>query len=120
MQRPLSPHLQVYKPQVTSVMSILHRFSGVANVAGLVLVSLLFIAAPYGKSRFDAVASMLWSLPGKIVLSLFALSLSYHLCNGIRHLVWDTGRGLGIGTVRRSAWLVLAAALALAVLIVGL
>ncbi|GJL82035.1 MAG: succinate dehydrogenase cytochrome b556 subunit [marine bacterium B5-7] len=117
MTRPISPHLQVYKPQITSVMSILHRLSGIANVAGLVLLSLLFIAAPYGEVYFMRVSNILTSWPGLVVLSLFALSLSYHLCNGIRHLIWDTGRGLTMDSVRKSAVVVLISAVILTLLI---
>lgn len=119
MQRPISPHLQVYKPQITSVLSILHRISGISSIVGLILVSLLFIAAPYGRDEFEWVAGVVFSWPGKVVLVLLTLSLCYHLCNGIRHLVWDTGRGLDMPSVRKGAVavLVVSALLALLVLI---
>lgn len=118
MQRPLSPHIQIYKLQVTSVMSILHRVSGVASIAGLILVSLPFIAAPYGQSAFEAMAALLLSWPGRIILSLFLLALCYHLCNGVRHLFWDAGRGLTMESIRRSALVVLVAALAIAAVVI--
>ncbi len=110
MQRPLSPHLQVYRPQVTSVMSIMHRAAGVAASAGIVFVSLLFMAAPYGAGTWQAVADLVFSTPGALVLALFAAAVYRHLCNGIRHLVWDSGRGLDIASIRRSAIAVLAVA----------
>ncbi|KAA3620356.1 MAG: succinate dehydrogenase, cytochrome b556 subunit [Proteobacteria bacterium] len=118
VQRPISPHLQIYKPQVTSVMSIMHRLSGLANAVGLLLISVLFIAAPYGDSTFEAVAAVLTSWPGLVVLALFVLSVCYHLCNGIRHLTWDTGLGLTMPTLRKSAVVALAAAAVLALLVV--
>jgi succinate dehydrogenase / fumarate reductase, cytochrome b subunit len=117
VQRPISPHLQVYKPQITSVLSIMHRISGISNIVGLILVSLLFIAAPYGRAEFEMVSGVVFSWPGKVVLGLFTLSLSYHLCNGVRHLVWDTGRGLDMQSVRRSAVVVLVVAAILALLV---
>lgn len=117
MQRPLSPHLQVYKFQITSVMSILHRITGVSNIIGLIFISLLFIAASYGREEFDQVSGVVFSWPGKVVLALFTLSLCYHICNGVRHLVWDTGRGLEMSSVRRSAVVVLIVAALLALLV---
>ncbi len=110
MQRPLSPHLQVYRPQVTSVMSIMHRAAGVAASIGLVLVSMLFIAAPYGADVWDGVAALVFSTPGKVLLGLVTAAVFYHLCNGIRHLAWDSVRGLEIRAIRTSAAVVLAAA----------
>jgi succinate dehydrogenase / fumarate reductase, cytochrome b subunit len=117
VQRPLSPHIQIYKPQITSVMSILHRMTGAASIMGLVLVSLLFIAAPYGESHFVTVAALLVSWPGKLVLALFLLSFSYHLCNGIRHLVWDTGKGLSKESIKPGAVAVLVSAAVITLLV---
>jgi succinate dehydrogenase / fumarate reductase, cytochrome b subunit len=118
VQRPISPHLQIYKPQVTSIMSIMHRASGVAIAVGLLWISLLFIAAPYGAETYAGMSAIIFSTLGKIVLLLFSAGLFFHLCNGIRHLVWDTGRGLTIASIKKSATIVLIAALVLLALLI--
>ncbi len=118
MQRPLSPHLQVYKPQITSLMSILHRASGVFSAVGLVFISMLFISAPYGAPVFNQMAALVFSVPGKIIMLLFSVGVLYHLCNGIRHLVWDTGRGLTIPVITKSAYVVLVGTVVLILLLV--
>jgi len=114
--RPLSPHLQVYRWQITSVLSILHRMTGGALGGGAVWFTVwLYAAAESG----PALEYMRWfnSSPIGIFLLLgFTFSLYYHLCNGIRHLVWDTGRGYNLATVTWSGWLVVIASLALSVL----
>src|SRR5690606_13556253 len=117
VDRPISPHLTIYKPQVTSVMSVLHRASVLVSIAALLWLSLLFIAAPYGEQRFEAVAGIVCSWHGKVLLAFLALSLFYHLCNGIRHLAWDTARGLTMPAIRSSAVWVLAAAVVLTLLV---
>ena len=113
--RPLSPHLQIYRWQLTSVMSILHRASGIAlSVGAILLVSWLGAASdgpePYAKMRW-----FLGSPGGLIVLFGWSVALFYHLCNGIRHLWWDTGRGLELKSVYASGYAVLAATAALTV-----
>ena len=117
MQRPISPHLQVYKPQVTSVMSILHRASGVFIAIGLALISLLFIALPYGEAAYSSLASLYASTPVKLLLLLFAMGLFYHLCNGIRHLRWDMVKGLTIQSISSTAWMVWAGVAILTILL---
>ena len=117
MQRPLSPHLQIYKPQITSVMSILHRATGIFIALGIALISLVFIALPYGESAYAGIASILRSLIGQIILGLFAAAFFYHLCNGIRHLCWDMVRGLDMAALRKSAVVVW---IAVAVLLIAL
>src|SRR5579864_7450191 len=92
--RPLSTHLQVYRWQLTSVLSILHRFSGVALSAGTILLVWWLVAAAQGPLPYAGVQHFLGSLIGRILLFLWSVALYYHLCNGIRHLWWDTGRGL--------------------------
>ena len=99
-------------------MSIMHRLTGVASIVGLFLLSLLFIAAPYGRREFEAVGDILGSWFGLLVLTLFGLSLFYHLCNGIRHLVWDTGNGLDLATVAKSAKIVVAATVILTLILI--
>lgn len=116
-KRPLSPHLQIYRPQITSVMSISHRISGVALTAGSLLLLYWLTALAGGPERFAGAQALLGSIPGQMVLFAFTLALSYHLCNGIRHLVWDSGRGFEIASIYRSGYTALAAAGLLTILI---
>jgi succinate dehydrogenase / fumarate reductase cytochrome b subunit len=119
-KRPLSPHLQIYRPQITSVLSISHRFTGAALAAGLLLLVYWLAALAAGEAAYSAALGVLGSWPVKIVLFLGVFAFFYHLCNGIRHLWWDTGRGFEIAQVNRSGWIVLAAAAALMLLAWGL
>lgn len=115
-ERPLSPHLQIYRPQITSVMSILHRLTGVALAVGSLLLVWWLVAAAAGPDYFRLVQSLLASWFGRLVMFGFSLALFYHLCNGIRHLAWDLGYGFDLPTVRRSGVAVLVAAVVLTVL----
>jgi succinate dehydrogenase / fumarate reductase cytochrome b subunit len=108
--RPLSPHLQVYRWQLTSVLSILHRATGVALSAGAVVLLWWLIAAAQGPQSYAVVQAFLGSWIGLVLLFGWSLALFYHLCNGLRHLWWDTGRGLDLPSVYRSGWAVLAGA----------
>ncbi len=85
--RPLSPHLQIYRWQLTSVLSILHRAAGVALTAGAILLVWWLVAAASGPDAYESVADFLGSWLGLLLLFGWSLSLFYHLCNGIRHLV---------------------------------
>lgn len=114
--RPLSPHLQVYRPQLTSVMSILHRITGVGLAVGTLLLVWWLIAVATGPTAFDTVQSFIGSIVGRILLLAWTFALYYHLCNGIRHLVWDTGRGFEISTANASGWLAIVAAVVLTVI----
>ena len=105
--RPLSPHLQIYRWPVTMLTSILHRATGIANAAGLVLVTLFLAITARGSEYFSIAHSLLSSWLGRLILFGFSLTLSYHLLNGIRHLVWDTGAGFGLKTARNSGLVVL-------------
>ena len=107
--RPLSPHLQVYKPQLTSVMSIMHRATGIALAAGTLLMVCWLIAAATGERAFDDVQAFNASWIGKLLLFGWSYALFYHLCNGIRHLVWDMGYCLDLPGVHRSGLAVLIA-----------
>ncbi|HEY3912390.1 MAG TPA: succinate dehydrogenase, cytochrome b556 subunit [Stellaceae bacterium] len=108
--RPLSPHLQIYRWQLTSVLSILHRASGVAlSVGGVILVWWL-VAAASGPEAYDTVARFLGSWLGIVLLLGWSAALFYHLCNGIRHLVWDTGHALDLKSVYVGGCIVVAAA----------
>ena len=104
--RPLSPHLQVYRPQLTSILSISHRISGVALGAGLVVVVSWLLALAAGPEAFALLNGVLASLPVKIALVLWTAALFYHLLNGIRHLLWDAGWLLDLRGAYASGWTV--------------
>jgi succinate dehydrogenase / fumarate reductase cytochrome b subunit len=114
--RPLSPHLQVYKPQITSVLSITHRFTGVVLCFGAILLTYWLMAATYGELVFADAQAILGSWIGQLVLIGVVFSLWYHFCNGIRHLAWDAGWGFELPVLRASGLAVIAAAVVLTVL----
>lgn len=102
--RPLSPHLQIYKPLINMVMSILHRLTGVALYVGTLLLAWWLMAAAAGPQYFDFVSAIFGSLPGRIVLFGYTWALVHHMLGGLRHFIWDTGRGLDIPTVNALSW----------------
>ncbi len=106
--RPLSPHLQVYRPQITSVLSITHRLTGILLSVGIVGLVAWLAAAAAGPQSFALARDIAGSWPGLFILFFWSLCLVYHLLNGMRHMVWDTGRGLGLKPVRISGWAVVA------------
>ena len=111
--RPLSPHISIYRWPVTMVSSILHRITGVAMAVGfIVLVGWLFDAA-VGRAAYDGNVAILASPLGRLCLVGWSFAFFYHLSNGIRHLVWDTGRGFEKHQANASAWLVIALAFVL-------
>lgn len=114
--RPLSPHLQVYKPQLTSVLSITHRLTGVALAAGLVLLVYWLYALAAGPESFSTARALMGSWIGQLVLLGFSFALFYHLCNGMRHLFWDAGFGLELKSAYASGWTVVVVASALTAL----
>ena len=105
--RPLSPHLQVYRPQLTSVMSIMHRASGAVLATGSLLVALWRVALAAGTTVFNPVADAIQHPLGQLVVLGYSLALVYHGLNGIRHLMWDLRIGLEIKQVYQSGYLVL-------------
>lgn len=113
--RPLSPHLSVYRFQWTMALSILHRLTGVALGAGLVLLTWWLVAAATSPEAYAEVRTLTGTYAGRLVLLGFTFALLYHLCNGIRHLVWDFGVGFDLRTARASGWFVFLAAVALTV-----
>jgi succinate dehydrogenase / fumarate reductase, cytochrome b subunit len=117
--RPLSPHLQIYRWQLTSVLSILHRMTGLALAVGAVLLVSWFGAAADGSAPFIKFQGFLASPLGLVVLFGCSVALFYHLCNGIRHLWWDTGHGLELKSVYASGWIVLAATALLTAIVWG-
>jgi succinate dehydrogenase / fumarate reductase cytochrome b subunit len=104
--RPLSPHLQVYRPQLTAVLSILHRLTGVALAPGTLLLVYWLTAAAAGPEAFATAQGLVGSIVGRLLLLGWTFALFYHLCNGIRHLFWDAGYGLELPDLYRSGWLV--------------
>jgi succinate dehydrogenase / fumarate reductase, cytochrome b subunit len=117
LERPLSPHLQIYRPAINMVMSIVHRITGVALYAGTLLLAWWLVAAASGPGYFDFVRGILGSWPGRLVLIGYTWALLHHLLGGVRHLIWDSGRGFELQTVRLLSWgtLVLSLLLTLAV-----
>ena len=106
-QRPLSPHLQIYRPQLTSVMSIMHRVSGVVLATGSLLLAFWLTVLAMGAEFFGPLSEALNHPVGQFVLFGYSLALVYHGLNGIRHLAWDLRIGLEIKQVYQSGYLVL-------------
>jgi len=104
VERPLSPHLQVYRPLVNMVMSILHRITGAALYFGALLFAWWLIAAASGPDYFRFVNDLMGSLLGRLVLVGFSWALIHHAVGGIRHFIWDTGRGYDLKTVDLMSW----------------
>jgi succinate dehydrogenase / fumarate reductase cytochrome b subunit len=121
-QRPLSPFMigPYYKPQLTSLMSITHRASGVfLSIIGTPLLLWWLIALSNGPEAYDALLGILGGWVGKLAVAASVLCLNFHLLNGIRHLVWDTGRALDIKTAYTAGWLVLIGTVALTAILLG-
>ncbi len=114
--RPLSPHIQVYRMPFTAILSITHRATGVALAAGTVVLGYWLASAAYGPAAYAGAQAVLGSLLGKLVLFGWTGALFYHLCNGIRHLFWDVGRGYEIAEANKSGRIVVASAAALTLL----
>ena len=114
-QRPLSPHLQIYKMPITAVLSVLHRGTGAVLFIGLLLMIGVLVAVASGADSWQAMHNLLSSGFGKLVLFGFTFSLYYHLCNGVRHLLWDIGKGLSVVEVHKSAWVVIISSVILTV-----
>jgi succinate dehydrogenase / fumarate reductase, cytochrome b subunit len=118
--RPLSPHLGVYKFKYTMSLSIMHRITGLAGTLGFLLLVWWLMALAAGHDAYSRFMQLLGTPLAKLLLVGFTFSFVYHFCNGIRHLVWDTGRGLERAQARRSGYLVISAALLLTALVVWL
>jgi succinate dehydrogenase cytochrome b subunit len=122
VERPLSPHLSIYARQINMVMSILHRLTGAALYFGTLLLAAWLIAAAMGERPFALVNGLFAHPIGKLVLFGYTWALAHHMLGGIRHLIWDTGRGLEIGQVNLLCWLTIVGSvvLTLAIWAVGL
>jgi succinate dehydrogenase / fumarate reductase cytochrome b subunit len=114
--RPLSPHLTIYKKQISSVLSILHRMTGFGLFFGALLLVAWLAVAAYAPTMYGEFTVLATSGLGQLVLLGFTLAFYYHLCNGIRHLFWDIGKGFSVPAMTRSGWLVVVSALVLTAL----
>src|SRR5262245_61324305 len=105
VERPLSPHLSIYTRHINMVMSILHRLTGAALYFGTLLLAAWLIAAAMGEAPFALVSTVLAHPLGMLVLFGYTWALTHHMLGGVRHLIWDTGRGLQIWQVNALSWL---------------
>ena len=115
--RPLSPHLQIYRPMLTMMMSIIHRITGLGLYFGIVLLVGWLMAAAVSDSCFDAVQGFFGHWFGRLLLFGFTLALIHHTLGGLRHLLWDTGRGFDLNTVEWLARANLAGSIVLTILL---
>lgn len=107
-KRPLSPHLTIYRPQITSISSILARISGNALLVGALLVVWWLFAAATGPEHFAMANFVITSFLGDLVMLGSLWALWYHMLAGLRHLLWDTGRGLQLETAEKLGWVAIA------------
>ena len=110
-ERPLSPHLSIYRWPITMTLSILHRGTGLAMAVGFLVLAAWLASAAAGTVEYGDFMALMSTLIGRVLLIGWSFAFFYHLANGIRHLVWDTGRGLEKQQATRSAWFVLGAAI---------
>jgi succinate dehydrogenase / fumarate reductase, cytochrome b subunit len=111
--RPLSPNIQIYRPQLTSVLSIANRITGVVLSLGALGLVARLVAAALGPQAYAAMQEALISWPGQVALVAFTFAFFLHLCGGIRHLLWDTARGFELRSIYASGWAVIAASIVL-------
>jgi len=114
--RPTSPHLQIYRPQLTAVTSILHRITGVILAIGTLALVYWLVAAAVGEESFNTAQAIAGSWIGRLALFGWTLAFFYHLCNGIRHLAWDAGWGFELPAAYRSGWAAIVGTVVLTVL----
>lgn len=114
--RPLSPHLGVYRWQITMVLSIAHRITGIGLAVGALVLAYWLSAASYGPASFATAQSLLASPFGLLLLLGWTFAFFFHLCNGIRHLAWDTGWGFEIPKMYATGWTVIVASVVLTAL----
>ena len=112
-KNPLSPHLQIYRWHISSLLSITHRISGVINLLALILIFFWLIVLSFGESNYELFLLIINSFFGKLILIAFTWSMSFHILSGIRHLVWDLGYGFEIKTANISGIIVIICSLVL-------
>lgn len=110
-QNPISPHLQIYRWHISSLLSITHRITGVVNLLALILIFFWLLTFSLGESNYELFLLAINSFFGKFILIGFTWSMSFHIFSGIRHLVWDMGYGLEIKTANISGVLVILSSL---------
>ena len=115
-KNPLSPHLQIYRWHISSLLSITHRISGVINLLALILIFFWLLVLSFGESNYESFLLIINSFFGKFILIGFTWSMSFHLLSGIRHLVWDLGYGFELKTANISGIIVVIFSLVLTVI----
>lgn len=116
VERPISPHLQIYKPQISSTLSILHRATGIALGVGMLLLTWWLVGAASGAEPFAVVNGFIRSWLGRLIMFGFTFAFFYHLLNGIRHLGWDLLMGLDVPTMTKTGWAVVYGSIGLTIL----
>ena len=116
-KNPLSPHLQIYRWQVSSLVSITHRISGILNLLGLIFICVWIFSAGISENLFEYFSIFLKSFIGKFILIGFTWSISFHLLSGIRHFIWDLGYGYEIKTANFSGIIVILGSLVLTIIL---
>ena len=114
--RPTSPHLSVYRWPITMTLSILHRMTGVALTAGLLVFVGWLMAAADSSAGYQQFSDLALTTLGQIALVGWSFAFFFHLCNGVRHLFWDSGRGFEKHQAEASAWMAIAGSVALTLL----
>jgi succinate dehydrogenase / fumarate reductase cytochrome b subunit len=117
--RPLSPHIGIYRMQINMVMSIVHRITGAALYFGTLLLAWWLIAVAQGPDALRLVNTVLGHPIGKLVLIGYSWALVHHMLGGIRHFIWDTGRGYNLGSVNLLSWLTILGSVAITVILWG-
>ena len=115
-QNPLSPHLQIYRWHISSLLSITHRIAGVINLLALILIFFWLLALSFGENNYELFLLIINSFFGKFILIGFTWSMSFHILSGIRHLVWDLGYGFEIKTANISGIIVIICSLVLTII----
>ena len=115
--RPLSPHISIYRWPITMALSILHRATGVALSVGLMAMAFWLLSAATGSDKYAEFVALFDSIIGCLLLIGWSFAFFFHLMNGVRHLVWDTGRGFDKRQANASAWFVLITAVALTIVL---
>ncbi len=114
--RPLSPHLQIYRPQITSILSILHRITGFGLAGGAFMVTWWLVSIMLGMQAYEAFYNFAKSFFGQLMLFGWLWAMAYHFLSGIRHLVWDTGHGINMKAATRSGWAIVGGSVVLTLL----
>ena len=115
-KNPVSPHLQIYRWHISSLLSIIHRISGVINLLALILIFFWLIVLSFGESNYELFLLIINSFFGKFILIGFTWSMSFHILSGIRHLAWDLGYGFEIKTANISGIIVIICSLVLTII----